>query len=164
MKNFMSIRKLYEDFDQSAEGQEMQAQIPMDGQAEMTPPAPIQTMDQMQMDNAAEPIDHQEQPEMASQQKALPDFDPMNLTVAQFIERCDKINPLVCMGLNSFIESNREALANEVNGGESFDLDQEANLDFPPADGQEEQPADFSLDQPESDLNFPQPQNQPADL
>jgi hypothetical protein len=157
MKNFMSIRKLYEDFDQSQVDQGMQAQMP----AQMAPPAPIQPMDQM------EPIDHSENPEQAGQmeqpeQKALPNFDPMNLTVAQFIERCDKINPLICMGLTSFIESNSDALANEVNGGEEFDLDKEANLDFPPAEGQEEAPADFSLDQPASDLNFPQ--QQPADL
>jgi hypothetical protein len=74
------------------------------------------------------------------------------------MERCDKINPLVCMGLKSFIEGNSEALAAEVNGGESFDLEKETNLDFPAADAST-QPADFSLDQPASDLNFPQAQN-----
>lgn len=159
MKNFMSIRKLYEDFDAASTDQEMQAQMPM----QMEPPAPIQPMDQMGQEETIEPAETQE-PMAQPGQKALPDFDPMNLTVAQFIERCDKINPLICMGLTSFIESNSEALANEVNGGEQFDLDKEANLDFPPAEGQEQQP-DFSLDQPASDLNFPQQaQNQPMDL
>jgi len=93
---------------------------------------------------------------MANQQTALPAFDPMNLTVSQFIERCDKINPLVCMGLSAFIETNSEALANEVNGGEEFDLDKEANLDFPPEAAPEAKPTDFSLDQPATDLDFPQ--------
>jgi hypothetical protein len=157
MKNFMSIRKLYEDFDPTEVDQEMQAQMPM----QMNPPAPIQPMDQMGQEEPIDPTETQEpvEPMYQSQQKALPNFDPMNLTVAQFIERCDKINPLVCMGLTSFIESNSEALANEVNGGEEFDLDKEANLDFPPAEGQsDEQQPDFSLDQPASDLNFPQQQ------
>ena len=99
-------------------------------------------------DPMAEPMDNQ--------QTALPAFDPMSLTVSQFIERCDKINPLVCMGLNAFIEANSEALANEVNGGEEFDLDKEANLDFPPVAAPEAKPTDFSLDQPATDLDFPQ--------
>ena len=157
MKNFMSIRKLYEDFNPEDAGQMPQV------------PAQVQSMDQMM---AQEPIQPEEQIEAGAQEepvempaveepKALPDFDPMNLTVAQFMERCDKINPLVCMGLKNFIEENGEALAAEVNGGESFDLDKEANLDFPPAEGTE-QPADFSLDQPASDLNFPQTQNAQA--
>lgn len=157
MKNFMSIRKLYEDFN------------PEDAEQMQQAPAQVKSMDQMM---AQEPIQPEEEIEAGAQEepmampaaeepKALPDFDPMNLTVAQFMERCDKINPLVCMGLKSFIEENGEALAAEVNGGESFDLDKEANLDFPPAGGAE-QPADFSLDQPASDLNFPQAQHSQA--
>lgn len=155
MKNFMSIRKLYEDFSPEEAGQMNAA------------PSPVQPMDQMGMN---EPIQDNEPIEMGAQEepmetpaepKLLPDFDPMNLTVAQFMERCDKINPLVCMGLKSFIEENSEALAAEVNGGESFDLDNEANLDFPATDDSA-QPADFSLDQPATDLNFPQAENAEA--
>lgn len=147
MKNFMSIRKLYEDIE-IEQGAEMQAPITM------APPTPIKPMDQTVADQPTEtPIQPVPQPD----QKALPDFDPMNLTISQFMERCDKINPLVCMGLKTFIETNKDALANEVNGGEKFDLDKEADLDFPPKNGpaQPETP-DFSLDQPASDLNFPQ--------
>jgi hypothetical protein len=152
MKNFMSIRKLYEDLEPE---QGMQAQAPLN----MAPPAPVQPMNQMGMEQPMEPIEpsapHNEMPH--SDQKALPDFDPMNLTISQFMERCDKINPLVCMGLKTFIETNKDALANEVNGGEKFDLEKEADLDFPPKDGPQ-QPAnpEFSLDQPASDLEFPQ--------
>lgn len=153
MKNFMSIRKLYEDFNPEEAGQMQQVQS-MD---QMMAQEPIQPEEQIEAGMEEEPNAMQ----TAEEPKALPDFDPMNLTVAQFMERCDKINPLVCMGLKSFIEENAEALAAEVNGGESFDLEQEANLDFPPVSGTD-RPADFSLNQPSSDLNFPQTQNAQA--
>jgi len=162
MKNFMTIRKLYETYDQPQDDQGMQSHM------QTTVPPKILSMDQFidntdEIDNTdpmadpiAEPMTEPMTEPMDNQQTALPAFDPMNLTVSQFIERCDKINPLVCMGLNTFIEANSEALANEVNGGEEFDLDKEANLDFPPVAAPEAKPTDFSLDQPATDLDFPQ--------
>jgi hypothetical protein len=166
MKNFMTIRKLYETYDQPQNDQEMQSHM------QTQQPSKILSMDQFidntdEIDNTdpmadpmadqmAEPIAEPMTEPMDNQQTALPAFDPMNLTVSQFIERCDKINPLVCMGLSAFIEANSEALANEVNGGEEFDLDKEANLDFPPVAAPEATPTDFSLDQPATDLDFPQ--------
>ena len=166
MKNFITIRKLYETYDQPQDDQGMQSHM------QTQQPSKILSMDQFidntdEIDNTdpmadpmAEPMadpmaDPMAEP-MDNQQTALPAFDPMSLTVSQFIERCDKINPLVCMGLNAFIEANSEALANEVNGGEEFDLDKEANLDFPPVAAPEAKPTDFSLDQPATDLDFPQ--------
>ena len=162
----MTIRKLYETYDQPQDDQGMQSHM------QTTVPPKILSMDQFidntdEIDNTdpmadpiAEPMtDPMTEPmaePMDNQQTALPAFDPMSLTVSQFIERCDKINPLVCMGLNAFIEANSEALANEVNGGEEFDLDKEANLDFPPVAAPEAKPTDFSLDQPATDLDFPQ--------
>jgi hypothetical protein len=166
MKNFMTIRKLYETYDQPQNDQEMQSHM------QTQQPSKILSMDQFidntdEIDNTdptadpmadqmAEPMTEPMTEPTANQQTALPAFDPMNLTVSQFIERCDKINPLVCMGLSAFIEANSEALANEVNGGEEFDLDKEANLDFPPVAAPETKANDFSLDQPEADLDFPQ--------
>lgn len=158
----MTIRKLYETYDQPQNDQEMQSHM------QTQQPSKILSMDQFidntdEIDNTdpmADPMaDQMTEPmaePMANQQTALPAFDPMNLTVSQFMERCDKINPLVCMGLSTFIEANSEALANEVNGGEEFDLDKEANLDFPPEAAPEAKPTDFSLDQPATDLDFPQ--------
>lgn len=166
MKNFMTIRKLYETYDQPQDDQGMQSHM------QTQQPSKILSMDQFidntdEIDNTdptaepmadpmAEPVADPTVNPMADQQTALPAFDPMNLTVSQFMERCDKINPLVCMGLKTFIEANSEALANEVNGGEEFDLDKEANLDFPPVAAPEATPTDFSLDQPATDLDFPQ--------
>ena len=162
----MTIRKLYETYDQPQNDQEMQSHM------QTQQPSKILSMDQFidntdEIDNTdptadpmadqmAEPMTEPMTEPTANQQTALPAFDPMNLTVSQFIERCDKINPLVCMGLSAFIEANSEALANEVNGGEEFDLDKEANLDFPPVAAPETKANDFSLDQPEADLDFPQ--------
>ena len=171
MKNFMTIRKLYETYDQPQDDQGMQSHM------QTTVPPKILSMDQFidntdEIDNTdpmadpiAEPMTEPMTEPMDNQQTALPAFDPMNLTVSQFIERCDKINPLVCMGLNAFIEANSEALANEVNGGEEFDLDKEANLDFPPVAAPEAKPTDFSLDQPATDLDFPQEtEKEPVDI
>ena len=174
----MTIRKLYETYDQPQNDQEMQSHmqtqqpskiLSMDqfidntDEIDNTDPMADPMADQMaepipgpMADQMAEPIPGPMADPMANQQTALPAFDPMNLTVSQFIERCDKINPLVCMGLSTFIEANSEALANEVNGGEEFDLDKEANLDFPPVAAPETKANDFSLDQPEADLDFPQ--------
>lgn len=154
----MTIRKLYETYDQPQDDQGMQSHM------QTQQPSKILSMDQF-IDNTdeidstepmTEPMTEPIAMPMDNQQTALPAFDPMNLTVSQFIERCDKINPLVCMGLNAFIEANSEALANEVNGGEEFDLDKEANLDFPPVAAPEAKANDFSLDQPATDLDFPQ--------
>ena len=154
----MTIRKLYETYDQPQDDQGMQSHM------QKQQPSKILSMDQFidntdEIDNTdpmAEPMTEPMPEPMDNQQTALPAFDPMSLTVSQFIERCDKINPLVCMGLNAFIEANSEALANEVNGGEEFDLYKEANLDFPPVAAPEAKPTDFSLDQPATDLDFPQ--------
>ena len=167
----MTIRKLYETYDQPQDDQGMQSHM------QTTVPPKILSMDQFidntdEIDNTdpmadpiAEPMTEPMTEPMDNQQTALPAFDPMNLTVSQFIERCDKINPLVCMGLNAFIEANSEALANEVNGGEEFDLDKEANLDFPPVAAPEAKPTDFSLDQPATDLDFPQEtEKEPVDI
>lgn len=169
----MTIRKLYETYDQPQDDQGMQSHM------QTQQPSKILSMNQFidntdEIDNTdpiaepmaepiAEPIAEPMTEPMDNQQTALPAFNPMNLTVSQFIERCDKINPLVCMGLNTFIEANSEALANEVNGGEEFDLDKEANLDFPPVAGPEAKANDFSLDQPATDLDFPQ-ETEPATI
>jgi len=158
----MSIRRLYEDFD------------PEQPENLMSAPSPVQSMDQMtasmpnqmgqEMDNSPNQM-ATGMPEARPDnfdQKALPDFDPMKLTISQFMERCDKINPLVCMGLRSFIEENRDTIAAETNGEEKFDLESDANLEFPPKSA-ENAPSEFSLNQPSADLNFPQNQPAPAE-
>jgi hypothetical protein len=57
-----------------------------------------------------------ETPEMAAPAPALPAEgessaanDPMTMTVRDFIAKCKEVDPLVCMGIESFIEKNQGA-------------------------------------------------------
>ncbi len=119
--------------------------------AEMTPPAPVATSAEMMPD-----FSFQDEP--AQEQPALPQADVMNLTVQELLDRCDKINPLVCMGLNQFIEANRDAILSQTTGeapeetGEITSDDTDINF----SKQMEPQAPDFSLDQPAEELNFPQ--------
>jgi hypothetical protein len=119
--------------------------------AEMTPPAPVATSAEMMPD-----VSFQDEP--AQEQPALPQADVMNLTVQELLDRCDKINPLVCMGLNQFIEANRDAILNQTTG-EAPEETGEISLDDTDVNfskQMEPQAPDFSLDQPAEELNFPQ--------
>ena len=57
-----------------------------------------------------------EEPQMdqqtASQIEDMPsvEMNPMTMTVADFIEKCKTIDPLICMGIETFIEKNKEQL------------------------------------------------------
>ena len=62
------------------------------------PAAEIPTFDQFQTQDG----DHQ--------QAALPQPDVMTLSVQELMDRCQQINPLICMGLQQFIDANREKL------------------------------------------------------
>jgi hypothetical protein len=140
-----SIKRLYEadDIQQAAPIEMPQAPQPM---------APLQPIAQSIEEV---PTFDQSQEEPAQ----LPQADVMNLTVRELIERCNKINPLICMGLTQFIELNNEQLLATPNGGEmnqenpegseftgdedinfskqmepvapEFSLDNQTNLDFP---------------------------------
>jgi hypothetical protein len=87
----------------------------------------------------------------------LPQPDVLNLTVGELLDRCNKINPLICMGLHQFIDTNREQILSMTTGeapSDDINFDEEPDLDF--SKTVEPQPADFSLDQPDTDLQFPQ--------
>lgn len=127
-------------------------QMPAPAQpAEMTPPAPVATSAEMMPD-----FSFQDEP--AQEQPALPQADVMNLTVQELLDRCDKINPLVCMGLNQFIEANRDAILNQTTG-EAPEETGEISLDDTDINFSkqvEPQAPEFSLNQPAEELNFPQ--------
>ncbi len=127
----------------------MMNQMPANG-AQMTPPEPAQSPEEMMPD-----FSFQEEPEM--DQQALPQPDVMNLTVKELIDRCDKVNPLICMGLKQFIDSNQEALLDQTTGEAP---DETANISMDDTDinfSQQVEPKspEFSLDQP-AELDFPQ--------
>ena len=123
--------------------QPVQPQVGMDVPME-TPQAAATSMEEMPNFSATQP----EEPAQA----ALPEADVMNLTVRELMDRCQSINPLVCMGLEQFIEMNKDQILAQTTGEET-NLDDNTDLTF--SKQIEPQPADFSLDQPASDLNFP---------
>lgn len=140
-----SIKRLYE-------ADDIQQAAPIEtphAPQQVTPPQPIaQSIEEV-------PTFDQSQEEPAQ----LPQADVMNLTVRELIERCNKINPLICMGLTQFIELNNDQILETPNGAEmtqetpegpqftgdedinfskqiepaapAFSLDQQTNLDFP---------------------------------
>lgn len=141
-----SIKRLYEadDIQQAAPIETPQAPQPV------TPPQPIQ--------QSIEEVPSFDQVQEPSAQ--LPQADVMNLTVRELIERCNKINPLICMGLTQFIELNNDQILATPNGAEAtqetpgdseFTGDEDINF------SKQMEPAapEFSLDQP-TNLDFPQ--------
>jgi hypothetical protein len=151
-----SIKRLYEADD--VQELPMNGQMPHPAQAQqMAPPAPVATSAEMMPD-----FSFQEEPESepAQEQPALPQPDVMNLTVQELIDRCDKINPLICMGLQQFIELNKDEILSQTTGeapaegGEEETVDGEPDINF--SKQMEPQAPQFSLDQPENDLQFPQ--------
>jgi hypothetical protein len=146
----MRIKRLYEADDVQ--------QLPMNGQMplpqempQMAPPTPVQSPAEMMPD-----FDFQNEPEQ--EQLALPQPDVMTLTVQELLDRCDTINPLICMGLRQFIESNTEELLNQTTGEapeETGDITaDDTDVNF--SKQMEPQAPEFSLDQPAQELDFPQ--------
>jgi hypothetical protein len=146
----MRIKRLYEADDVQ--------QLPMNGQMpapqempQMAPPAPVQSPDEM-MPN----FDFQENPDQ--EQQALPQPDVMNLTVQELIDRCNAINPLICMGLQQFIDTNKDELLNQTTGEapeETGDITtDDTDVNF--SKQMEPQAPEFSLDQPADQLSFPE--------
>ena len=146
----MRIKRLYEADDVQ--------ELPMNGQMplpqempQMAPPTPVQSPAEMMPD-----FDFQNEPEQ--EQLALPQPDVMTLTVQELLDRCDAINPLICMGLRQFIESNNAELLNQTTGEapeEAGDITaDDTDVNF--SKQMEPEAPEFSLDQPAQELDFPQ--------
>ena len=98
MKNYKNLRRIYED--------DMQA---------------ISQADVQELGMQPEMAHNQEMPEMPidypAQQLALPAEgqtsaapDPMTMTVGDFLGKCKEVDPLVCMGIQSFIDKNMQKM------------------------------------------------------
>ena len=148
MPKYLTIKRLVE----SDELQQVTAPI---GQ--------IQSMDQFQAAKGA-PMQQPMQPaEPASsmqlevpeeQPLGLPSGDVMSMTIGDFLMKADSINPLVKMGLETFINSHGEQLmqVETPQPQEETDMDQDVTFSNAIAD----QPEVSNFDQPEDQLAFPQ--------
>lgn len=136
MKNYKNIKRIFESDEMMAAPQE-----PMAPQA-------------MPMPNQ-EPM-----PALPPTGETAAPADPMIMTVGDFIAKCKEIDPLVCMGIESFIEKNREMLGQST-AMPMMPPAQEPDLTFSNAVAPQDQatppaPAqNFSLDQSPEALNFP---------
>ncbi len=151
-----SIKRLYE-------ADDIQQPAPIQQAPEIQlPPAPAQmpadiaeipSFDQVQAQSQAH-----EQP--AQDQNLLPAADVMTLTVQELIERCQQINPLVCMGLQQFIDSNKDQILSIPSGVDHMNTQDDAPMgdeeDINFSKQMEPKAPEFSLDQPADDLQFPQ--------
>ncbi len=129
-------------------------------------PAPIQQAPQIQEIPAPAPIitNMEEIPSFdqvhAQNQPLLPEADVMTLTIKELMDRCQKINPLVCMGLEQFINSNREQILATPNGEveneapEGSHYGDEEDINF--SKQMEPRAPEFSLDNQGDELQFPQ--------
>jgi hypothetical protein len=149
----MRIKRLYEADDVQ--------QLPMNGQMQqqpqmpqMAPPAPVATSAELMPDFSFQ--DELEQG--GEEQAALPQPDVMKLTVQELIDRCNKINPLVCMGLQQFIDSNHEEILNQTTGEAPEEMNElpADDMDINFSKQMEPEAPQFSLDQPAQELDFPQ--------
>jgi hypothetical protein len=79
--------------------------------------------------------------------------DPMTMTVRDFLDKCKSLDPLVCMGIESFIEKNTEAFgADQAQSEPDLTFSNAVQPAAPQAPAQVEP---FSLDQAPDALNFP---------
>ena len=144
-----SIKRLYE-----ADDIQQPAPIPQAPTIQMPPaqeaPAHIAT-------NIEEiPSFDQVQAQNNQPQAALPQPDVMSLSVQELLDRCQKVNPLICMGLQQFIDSNKDQILSIPSGAENQEVLDEPGEEDINFSKQMEQPApEFSLDNQEG-LDFPQ--------
>lgn len=81
------------------------------------------------------------------------EIDPMVMTVGDFINKIKQFDPLVSMGIESFIEKNKELFKEEIQPQVNLQTG-EPELNFSNVVAQNQvQP--FSLDQSPDALNFP---------
>ena len=121
MKNYMNIKRLFE--------QEAIASTDFD-ELGMQPEAP---------ETPEMPMGEMPAPALPAAGESSAANDPMTMTVGDFIAKCKEIDPIVCMGLESFIEKNQGAF------GAPAMPSMEPGQDLSFASAVEPQPADISF-------------------
>jgi len=136
MKNYKTIRR---SFEQKAVSTEDTDELGMPPEAQMMPAQPQQHMLPAEGESSAQ-------------------ADPMAMTVRDFIAKCKEVDPLVCMGIESFIDKNQMAFGGTIVPSEpdltfSTQVAQPAQPMPPVAPPAPAQP--FSMEPQSDELNFP---------
>lgn len=142
MKNYKRIRLFEQAVMNQAEFAEP-TQVSQDQhmQAMNQEPQPVQ------LEGPAQPL------ALPTQDQSTSEIDVMSMTVRDLISKCKQIDPLVCMGIETFLENNKDKFKEETSNEPTGD----ENLKFSSIVSQEA-PAHaekFSLDQSPEELNFP---------
>jgi hypothetical protein len=143
MSKYLTIKRLFE-----AE----EAQTPM-------PVAQVQSMDQFQAANGNQQMadvanDAPEQPQMepnGEEQLALPSGEVMMMSIGDFLTKVETINPLIGIGLKTFIDSHTDQLTST---SEQPQTDPTADVTF--SNAIDDQPEVANFDTPTDQLAFPQ--------
>jgi hypothetical protein len=117
------------------------------------PVQPMQTMAQMQVPNMAQtqmPMDVEKALQSGEEEESL-DFstEPTvggldQMTVSDFLQKCKEVDPLICMGIEAFIEKHKEMLG----GGMEQGGDELKDLEFgAPAEGDELKSIEFPTEE-----------------
>jgi hypothetical protein len=135
MKNYKTIRRLFEQ--NAAVTPEETADLGMQPEAPMMPAQP--------------------QPMLPAEDETSAQADPMTMTVRDFIAKCKEVDPLICMGIESFINKNQMAFG--------VTAPSEPDLTFSTQVAQPAQPMQpvtppapahpFSMEPQADELNFP---------
>ena len=114
------------------------------------PAQPAAPAEPMQLEVPEEPA----QAEAPADQLALPSGEIMSMTIGDFLTKVEQVNPLVKMGLETFINSHGEQLMHveTPQPQEETGMDQDVTFSNAIAD----QPEVSNFDQPEDQLAFPQ--------
>lgn len=142
MKNYKKIRRIFE-----------QEAIAPDATAELS--AGMNPTMQPQMDAEMPQMDMPHQEALPSPGETSTPIDPMSMTVRDFVAKCKEIDPLVCMGIESFITKNQHSFMEPaVPATPPMDQDMSFSnvVDAPAAPAPAQ---NFSLDQSPEALNFP---------
>ena len=113
----------------------------------------VQSMDQFQAAQSApaQPMEPAQTEAPQEEPLALPSGDVMAMTIGDFLMKADQINPLVKMGLETFINSHSDQLMQV----ETPQVEEPMQQDLTFSNAIEDQPAQ-DFDQPEDQLAFPQ--------
>lgn len=123
-------------------------------QEEQMPMMPAPTQPEMQQPIAKLQMPMEQPEALPTPAQSTVAVDPMTMTVRDFLAKCKEVDPLVCMGIESFIEKNTGAFGADH-------AQSEPDLTFstaiqPAAEPQAPaQVEPFSLDQAPEALNFP---------
>lgn len=102
----------------------------------------------------AAPVQMETPPTLPTPAQSTVPVDPMTMTVRDFLDKCKALDPLVCMGIESFIQKNTGAFgADQVQSEPDITFSNAVQPMAAPQAPTQAEP--FSLDQAPEALNFP---------